>query len=136
MAVGYAGTLLLAKLGLKAGFRARIVGAPDHYWVLLGPLPPSVTLVDDGTHELDFIHCFTSTQDELAEQFPALHAQLGQRGMLWISWPKTAAKVATDLNDNIVRDIGLRSGLVDVKVCALDAQWSGLKFVRRQKDRQ
>lgn len=138
MTAGYSGTPLIEKLGLKEGFRARIVNAPDHYWALVGPLPPSVTLVDDDTAgpDLDFIHCFTTRRDDLETAFPALQAQLAQRGMLWISWPKAAAKMETDLNENIVRGIGLRNGLVDVKVCAVDAQWSGLKFVRRLEDRR
>lgn len=135
MVVGYSGTPLIAKLGLKNGFRARIINAPDHYWALLGPLPLSVTLVDDDTSGLDFIHAFTTRRDDLDAALPALQSQLAQRGMLWISWPKAAAKMATDLSENIVREIGLRSGLVDVKVCAVDARWSGLKFVRRVKDR-
>ena len=136
MTAGYSGKALIEKLGLKEGFLARIVNAPDHYWALLGPLPPSVMLVDDETGDLDFIHCFVVRRDDLETKFPVLQTQLAQRGMFWVSWPKAAAKVATDLNENIVRDIGLRNGLVDVKVCAVDAQWSGLKFVRRLKDRQ
>jgi len=136
MAAGYSGKPLIEKLGLKDGFRARVINAPDQYWGLLGPLPPSVTLVDDGTPNLDFIHSFATRRDDLDAAFPALQAQLAQRGMLWISWPKAAAKMETDLNENIVREIGLHNGLVDVKVCAVDTQWSGLKFVRRLKDRR
>jgi len=120
MTVGYSGTPLIVKLGLKDGFRARIIGAPDAYWALLGPLPPSVTFIDSDAGDLDFIHFFTTERDVLAHRFLALHVQLGQRGMIWISWPKRAAKIATDLTENIVRDIGLASGLVDVKVCAVD----------------
>jgi hypothetical protein len=135
MIAGYSGKPLIEKLGLKEGFRARVISAPDQYWALLGPLPPSVTLVDDDTPDLDFIHSFATRRDDLDAAFPALQSQLAQRGMLWISWPKAAAKMETDLSENIVREIGLQSGLVDVKVCAIDAQWSGLKFVRRLKDR-
>jgi hypothetical protein len=136
MVVRYSGKPLIGKLGLKSGFCARIVNAPDHYWALLGPLPSPFTLVDDGTDDLDFIHCFATRRADLEAAFPALQTQLGQRGMLWVSWPKAAAKMETDLHENIVRAIGLRGGLVDVKVCAVDAHWSGLKFVRRLKDRQ
>ncbi len=135
MAASYSGTPLIVKLGLKDGFRARIIGASDEYWAMLGPLPPSVAVVDGDAAGLDFIHFFTTARDELAEQFPALHAQLGQHGMLWISWPKKAAKMMTDLSENTIRDIGLADGLVDVKVCAVNAQWSALKFVRRVRDR-
>ncbi len=135
MTVGYSSTPLIVKLGLREGFRARVVGAPDHYRALLGSLPSSVTFVEDDTTDLDFIHFFTTERDELARQFPALQSQLAERGMLWVSWPKKAAKIVTDLDENIIRDIGLASGLVDVKVCAVDAHWSGLKFVRRVKNR-
>ncbi len=138
MVVGYSGKPLVEKLGLKAGFRARIIKAPDQYWALLGPLPTSVTFVDDDTPnlDLDFIHSFTTRQDDLAATFPAGQSQIGQRGMIWISWPKAAAKTGTDLTENFVRAIGLRTGLVDVKVCAIDDRWSGLKFVRRMKNRR
>ncbi len=135
MVVGYSGTPLIVKLGLKDGFRARVIGAPDHYWALIGPLPSGVTILEEAAADLDFIHLITTERDALTQQFPALQSHLAQRGMLWISWPKKAAKIATDLTENIIRDIGLASGLVDVKVCAVDAQWSGLKFVRRLKDR-
>ncbi len=136
MAVGYSGTLLIAKLGLKEDYRAQIVGAPEQYWTLLGPLPTSVTFHGGDADDLDFVHVFTTERDELARQFPILQSQLGQRGMLWVSWPKKAAKIATDLSENDIRDIGLAHGLVDVKVCAVDAQWSALKFVRRVRDRR
>lgn len=136
MVVGYSGKSLIEKLGLKDGHRARFVGAPDHYWALLGPLPPTVTSVDDSdARDLDFIHAFVTRRNALDYLFPLLMTQLGPRGMLWVSWPKKAARMETDLDENAVREIGLRQGLVDVKVCAVDGQWSGLKFVRRVKDR-
>ena len=86
-----------------------------------------------GTH--DFIHCFATARRTLAARFPALEHALTPAGMLWVSWPKGTSGVATDLAENVVREIGLANGLVDVKVCAVDATWSGLKFVRRVKDR-
>jgi hypothetical protein len=82
-----------------------------------------------------FIHCFATAQRTLAAQFPLLERALAPAGTLWISWPKGASGAATDLTENVVREMGLASGLVDVKVCAVDATWSGLKFVRRLKDR-
>ena len=85
---------------------------------------------------LDFIQYFTSSVCELEAAFPDLKKALGERGMIWVSWPKRASGVSTDLNENVVRDIGLDNKLVDVKVCAVDETWSGLKFVRRLKDRR
>lgn len=136
MAAGYSGKPLIAKLGLKAGQRARTVDAPPHYRDLLAPIPPSVTFVDEAAGDLDFIHCFATQPGDLDADFVALTPLLAPAGMLWISWPKRVAKIATDLDENAVREIGLRHGLVDVKVCAVDGQWSGLKFVRRLEDRR
>jgi hypothetical protein len=85
---------------------------------------------------LDFIQFFSSRRSHLDEQFPKLKASLSPSGMLWVSWPKGSSGVPTDLTENVVRDIGLTNGLVDVKVCAVDETWSGLKFVFRLKDRR
>jgi len=84
---------------------------------------------------LDFIHFFTKLRGELENKFPILKQELSQDGILWISWPKGSSKVETDLNENVVREIGLKNGLVDVKVTNVDQIWSGLKFVYRLKDR-
>jgi hypothetical protein len=135
MAAGYSGKPLIAKLGLKPGHHARIVNAPPHYRDLLAPIPPSVTFVDAAAGDLDFIHCFATQQGEVDAAFAACMPLLVPAGMLWISWPKRTATMVTDLDEHAVRAIGLRHGLVDVKVCAVDAVWSGLKFVRRLKDR-
>jgi len=135
MAAGYSDKPLIRKLGLKDGYRARIIDAPPHYRDLLGPIPPAVTFVDGTTDNADFIHCFVMQRGELDARFAELTPLLASAGMIWISWPKRAAKMATDLDENAVREMGLRHGLVDVKVCAVDDTWSGLKFVRRLKDR-
>ncbi len=121
---GYSGTPLLQKLGIKAGMGTHLVNAPADY-----------PLREAGTAPYDFIHFFTKEKKELLKKFPELKKKLSHSGMLWISWPKGASKVPTDLNDNVVREIGLAKGLVDVKVCAVDELWSGLKFVYRLKDR-
>ena len=84
---------------------------------------------------LDFIQLFAASRAELEAEFPRMKQTLSQDGMLWVSWPKRSSKVETDLSDNVVREVGLDNGLVDVKVCAVDQTWSGLKFVRRLKDR-
>jgi hypothetical protein len=132
---GYPGTPLAKKLGLKAGMTAVCLNAPTHYDDLLAPLPEPITWHTQLIAAADFIHFFTKSQQELTQHFPLLKAALAKDGLLWISWPKKAAKVATDVNENIVREIGLANGLVDVKVAAVDEVWSGLKFVYRLVDR-
>ncbi len=135
MSAGYSGTPLIKKLGIKPGYKIIILNAPDNYAATLGPLPDDVTQPNTLDALLDFIHFFSKDRAELEAEFPNLKAALAYDGMLWISWPKKASKVPTDLNENIIRDIGLRNGLVDVKVAAIDTVWSGLKFVYRLEDR-
>lgn len=133
-ASGYSGTPLHKKLGIKAGHRVWFSGAPDGYEEELrkaGNYQQSKQLARD----LDFVHLFTDGRSVLVKQMPRLRDSLKPNGTLWISWPKKSSGVRTDLDENIVRDIGLRAGLVDVKVCAVDETWSGLKFVFRLKDR-
>jgi len=130
---GYSGTPLVAKLGVKPGARAQIVRPPVDFSETLGSLPEGVTLVSRGS--LDFGMLFSTRRTDLAKRFPALRDRLASNGMLWIAWPKQSSGAPTDLNENVVRGVGLDLGLVDVKVCAVDAIWSGLKFVRRLKDR-
>ena len=136
MTAGYSGTPLVKKLGIKPGSRIFIIGAPDDFEATLGELPGGVLQVDTLAGPLDFIHFFTKERAELEAQFPSLKAALAPDGMLWISWPKKAAKVPTDLDENIIRQIGLAQGLVDVKVAAVDNVWSALKFVYRLEDRK
>jgi hypothetical protein len=132
---GYSKTPLAQKLGLKAGMTAVILHAPPNYLDRLAPLPQPLDLHTHLTPTADFIHFFTSSQAELAQQFSQLKTALAKNGLLWISWPKKAAKVPTDLDGNSVREMGLANGLVDVKVAAVDEVWSGLKFVYRLTDR-
>ena len=111
---------------------------PRGYRKLLGTLPSGArieTRDDAGNTPRAFIHYFTKTRSALEKRFPVLERALTPAGMLWISWPKGTSGVTTDLTENVIREIGLANGLVDVKVCAVDATWSGLKFVRRVKDR-
>ena len=136
MPAGYSKTPLVKKLGIKLGFKIHFANPPDNLQSLLGELPEKTTTIVELNGPVDYIHLFTKSKDELQTQFPILKAALAQSGLLWISWPKKASKVTTDLNENIVRDIGLQNGLVDVKVCAVDEIWSGLKFVYRLKDRK
>ncbi len=135
MATGYSKRSLVEKLGIKEGHRLAIVGAPEGYTSALGKLPPRTKWVKTLRGPLDFIHCFSKSRGALEGKFPSLKQALAPAGMLWISWPKGSSGFGSDLSENVVREIGLRNGLVDVKVCAVDAIWSGLKFVFRLKDR-
>ena len=130
---GYSGTPLVAKLGIKAGARAQVVNPPADFPEILGNLPQGVTLASRGT--LDFAMLFVNRKAELEKRFPGLRNRLAPKGMLWISWPKQSSGAPTDLSENVIREVGLELGLVDVKVCAVDSTWSGLKFVRRLSDR-
>ena len=134
---GYSGTPLPRKLGIKPGHRVAFVGEPAGFRATLGELPADVAIVEgeEGGAPLDLAVFFTTSADELRARFGALAAELAPAGMLWIAWPKKAARVATDLDENVVREIGLAAGLVDTKVCAIDAVWSGLRFVVRLADR-
>jgi hypothetical protein len=133
---GYSKRSLVEKLGIKGGASVIFLNTPDGYDKLLGKLPSDVFSASSLDSTLDFIQFFTRAREELEKNFPALKQALAPNGQLWISWPKGASKIPTDLNENVVRDIGLQNGLVDVKVIAVDEVWSGLKFVYRVKDRQ
>jgi len=124
---------LVAKLGIKPEMRIAILQAPRGYERTLGKLP-QVRRGASAAGALDFVQFFTQKR-ELERRFAALARALAPAGMLWISWPKKASGVATDLTEDVIRVIGLAHGLVDVKVAAVDDVWSGLKFVRRVKDR-
>jgi hypothetical protein len=135
MAAGYSKKSLVEKLGIKGGFAISLVGAPQNYAVTLGKLPSHVEQHNKLQGPLDFIQFFCSQRTLLEDSFPTLKGALSPSGMLWVSWPKASSGVPTDLTENVVREIGLGYGLVDVKVCAIDEIWSGLKFVYRIKDR-
>ena len=131
---GYSGTPLPRKLGVGAGTRVLLDSAPAGF--ALAPLPEDVTVHRRaGRDPYDVIVVFCPDLATLVRRWPALHARTTTPGALWVAWPKRAAKLPTDLDENIVRDYGLDHGRVDVKVCAIDAIWSGLKFVIRLADR-
>lgn len=132
---GYSGTPLLKKLGIKENTSVYAFKPPAGYFDLLGALPEGVTVKEKAAGALDFIHIFVKEQAVFEKEFLRGQKLLKKDGMLWVSWPKKASKVATDLDENVIRDFGLKNGLVDVKVCAVDEVWSGLKFVVRLKDR-
>lgn len=132
---GYSKRTLAEKLGIESGTRVVALGAPPAYPTLLGKLPSGATLHFRLPPSCGFIHQFARRRQELEAAFPGLARSLTDKGILWISWPKRASGVDTDLDENVVREIGLGEGLVDVKVCAVDDVWSGLKFVRRLVNR-
>ena len=133
---GYSGTPLPKKLGIKEQSRIAFVNAPKDFQSYLGPLPPSVEVVKRITKPLDIVMLFVTSERALAKDFAKLAEKLATNGMIWIAWPKKSSGVATDLSFERVQRIGLDAGLVDVKICAIDETWSGLKFVIRLKDRK
>ncbi len=133
---GYSKRSLVDKLGIKPGASVLILEAPRGFAKTLGPLPAGVTVVKAPTPGLDFIHLFTPERADLERRFAALQKALAPAGMLWVSWPKKASGVPTDVTEDVVREVALARGLVDVKVCSVDDTWSGLKLVRRLKDRR
>jgi len=132
---GYSKRTIIDKLGIKPGQRLIFLNPPAGYAQTLGALPAGVTQVSSLRDEFDFIHAFSTSRTTVERDFPRWKAHLAKTGMLWASWPKGASTIATDLSENLIRDIGLANGLVDVKVAAIDEDWSGLKFVWRLKDR-
>jgi len=134
---GYSETPLAKKLGIKEGFRVGIMNSPKGFKKELGSLPPNVKIcAGDLLKPLDLIILFTDSQRTLKIEFPILAEKLSVDGMLWIAWPKKSSGVSTDLSFDIVQQTGLQAGLVDVKICAVNEIWSGLKFVYRLRDRE
>jgi hypothetical protein len=132
---GYSGTPLVRKLGIKPEARLALIAAPDGFDEVLGALPPGVVVRRRLQGRFDVIVAFCRRGAELERRLPAWRAALDQAGGLWVAWPKRASGVPTDLGDGVVRELGLAAGLVDNKVCAIDATWSGLRFVYRLADR-
>ena len=134
MTAGYSGTPLHQKLGLKAGMRVYFCEAPTDYFKTLGRTP-TIVLATRLKGPLDFIQYFTKSRADLEARMDSLVAVLEKDGMIWVSWPRKAAKVETDMTEDAVREAAFPRGLVDVKVCAVDDVWSGLKLVRRLENR-
>ena len=145
MTTGYSGTPLAKKLGIKEGFLVLVINAPENYSDLLAPVPPDVRFIglpDDPPRPggelgsgFDLIHLFTNSKHELSTEIAESMRHLKQNGAIWVSWYKKAAKRPTELTEDTVRDVALPLGLVDVKVCAVDELWSGLKLVIRKENR-
>ncbi len=129
---GYSATPLARKLGIQARFRVALVEMPPG---VRAEIKDSLAACEMASSRLDFAMIFVNRAAQMKKHFQRLAKQLAPAGMLWVSWPKKSSGVATDLDENLVREIGLDSGLVDVKVCAVDEVWSGLKFVIRVRDR-
>ncbi len=136
-AAGYSGTPLPRKLGIKEGFRVALVGAAEGFGPELEPLPDGVHLMRrlPAGAEVDLALLFVTSRHQLATRFPALAPHLPPAGALWVAWPKRSSGVATDLTEDVLRDVCLPLGWVDTKVCAVTDVWSGLKFVLRQENR-
>ena len=133
---GYSSTPLPKKLGIKENSRVAFVNAPDGFAAYLGPLPERAEIVTRLTKPLDLVLLFVTAERALARDFAKLADKLATSGMIWIAWPKKSSGVATDLSFERVQRIGLDAGLVDVKICAINETWSGLKFVFRLRDRK
>jgi hypothetical protein len=130
---GYSGTPLVRKLGFTEGMRVHYAGAPDHFARLVGVLPDGVRVLKRPAAELDLVMLFVTERAALARGLARLQPRLRPAGMIWVAWPKRASKVPTDITEDVVREVALPRGLVDVKVCAIDDVWSGLKLVVRRK---
>ncbi|HET7033203.1 MAG TPA: DUF3052 family protein [Casimicrobiaceae bacterium] len=130
---GYSGTPLAKKLGIKERGRVHVVGAPGNYRALLEPLSPSVQFVSEIDPTIDIVHVFATDRKSLAETLAAVRRDVDSRASVWISWPKKTAKLPTDVTEDTIRELALPLGFVDVKVCAIDDTWSGLKLVVRKK---
>ncbi len=132
----YSGTPLFKKLGIKEGFKVYVKNPPANYEQLIEPIPDDVKILKRLSSDLDMIHFFTKKKIELSSHIETLIKKIKQNGMIWISWPKKVSKVPTDITEDVIRDIVLPTGLVDVKVCAVDDTWSGLKLVVRKEYRK
>jgi hypothetical protein len=130
---GYSGTPLVKKLGMKAGQRVIFVNEPPHFQSLLIETP--VLGKSDGKSPTDYVHLFVKTKSELKALLRNAKKGLAQDGMIWVSWPKKRSGISSDISENVIRDFALSLGLVDVKVCAIDETWSGLKLVIRRENR-
>lgn len=135
MTAGYSGTPLAKKLGIKEGAVVVAVDAPLGYRELLEPLPANVTLTSKPQPDADILHLFTNTRDGLFSDLAKYREMIKQNGMIWVSWYKKAAKLPTEITEDTVREAAFPLGLVDVKVCAVDEKWSGLKLVIRRENR-
>jgi hypothetical protein len=133
---GYSGTPLAQKLGIKPATTVITIGQPANYRKLLGKVANDIKLSDRVTDNSTFIHFFTTRRSELEKQLPRLRRKVADAGIVWVSWPKKSAGVASDVTEDVIRTVALPLGFVDVKVCAVDETWSGLKLMIRRTNRK
>ena len=133
---GYSGTPLPQKLGIKPGLTVVTVKPPANYRRLLGAIPEGVTFSDHLKPDSSFVHVFINKRSELEKQLAFLREKIADTGTVWVSWPKRSSGVPTDVTEDVVRAVALRLGFVDVKVCAIDETWSGLKLMVRRANRK
>ena len=136
MAAGYSGTPLAKKLGIKPGQNVALLGEPAGFPKMLAPLPAGVTFTAKIVKTSDVVHLFTTSKAELAKVLASCLKTLAPDASIWVSWPKKASKVPTDVTEDTIREVALPIGLVDIKVCAVDETWSGLKLVLRKELRK
>lgn len=129
---GYSATPLAKKLGIKPGFRVKTARAPDHYEELLAPIPEGVGISSRFRNQVDLWHLFVTSRSELPGGLKRALSEIPRDGMIWVSWPKKSSGVVSDMTEDAIRDAALPLGLVDIKVCAIDDTWSGLKLVIRK----
>lgn len=133
---GYSGTPLAKKLGIKAGMVLHTVNAPENYGTLVDPLPENVTIASAQSKELDLVHVFATTRSELSRSLGNYLTKIKQNGAIWVSWPKKSSGIPSEITEDTVREVAVPLGLVDIKVCAVDEVWSGLKLVIRKENRK
>lgn len=133
---GYSGKSLAAKLGIKPGYRIKTHNAPPNYLELLGPVPDGVSVSSGLRAPVSMCHTFVTARSELERDLARYPGEIRQDGTIWVSWPKKSSGVAGDVTEDVVREVALPLGLVDVKVCAVDEVWSGLKLVIRRENRR
>ena len=132
---GYSGTPLTQKLGLKAGQTIALIGAPPGYRKLLSPLPEKVSFTKEIKTGSSFVHLFVSDRKTMERELNRLRKLMANTGVLWVSWPKKSSGVTTDVTEDVIREVALPLGFVDIKVCAVDETWSGLKLMVRRENR-
>ena len=133
---GYSGTALPQKLGIKLGLTVVTINAPAKYRRLLGKIPDDVTFSDRLKSGSNFVHLFTNRRSELQKKISILRRKISDNGTVWVSWPKKSSGISTDVTEDVVREIALPLGFVDIKVCAVDEIWSGLKLMIRRENRK
>jgi hypothetical protein len=133
---GYSGTPLSQKLGIKPGMIVVAIDPPDHYRKLLDPIPSGVNLATRPIGNSKFIHLFVTRRSELSKQLLILRRKIAEAGVIWVSWPKKSSEMASDVTEDVIRAVALPLGFVDIKVCAVDETWSGLKLMIRKENRK